>query len=410
MVEMVAERGYEGITVRGLARLAGVSTRSFYKHFANAEECFVATYESLVQGSLRRAYAAREESEGWEEGIRAALRSLIEDVAGHPKEARIVLVEAFAAGSAMHQTIGEAIAPFERLLIASFADAPHEVGAPRQIAQGIVAGVMRVVRRRLLAEPDAEPARLGDELGDWVLSLCGEVSSELEPPAPRLLRTNGRRRIREAPEEPGPTLLAGFGDERGRILAAVSKLALAGGYSSLTVPRIRADAGVSRRSFDARFADVDECFLEAVETLAVSAAERAEREAEGAQAWEGATYRAVTALCAEVASNAALAQLAFVEILAPGRRGVQRCEQLLSEAARRLRAAAPPGNRPSELGAEASVAAAWRIVHAEIAAGDTRGASSLAPLVIFVLLAPGVGARRARESIRDEEVVAAVLH
>ena len=59
MVELSAERGYEGVTVRSLTRLAGVSTRSFYKHFANAEECFAHTYDWLVQDALRRAYAAR---------------------------------------------------------------------------------------------------------------------------------------------------------------------------------------------------------------------------------------------------------------------------------------------------------------------------------------------------------------
>ncbi|HET7589657.1 MAG TPA: helix-turn-helix domain-containing protein, partial [Solirubrobacterales bacterium] len=38
MVELAADRGYKAVTVRDLARLAGVSSRAFYKHFNGKEE------------------------------------------------------------------------------------------------------------------------------------------------------------------------------------------------------------------------------------------------------------------------------------------------------------------------------------------------------------------------------------
>ena len=400
MVELSAERGYEGVTVRGLTRLAGVSTRSFYKHFANAEECFAHTYDWLVQDALRRAYAARNGSVEPEAAIRSSLRALSEDLVRNPKASRLVLIEAFAAGPAMRTRMREAIGGFERLLIDSLPDVQE---APSQVIGGIAAASMRVARTRVLAGDGAELGPLPGALADWILSLSGRHAPAESPDRDPfdLAARNG-----DAREEPGAQILGRVGEERGRILSAVLKLASAGGVSNLRIPRIRAEAGVSRRSFDARFADAGECFLEAIEALAVSAAARAQSQASGSADWERRVYRGLRALCAEVAHNPALAHLAFVDIYAPGRDGLERREQLISFAAERLRMAIPSEHRPSELVAEASAAAGWRITQAEVAAGRAKDLPRLLPLLTYVVLAPVIGPVTAAEAIRAEELQA----
>ena len=42
LAQQIAERGYERVTIRGLTRLAGVSTSTFYKHFCDKDECHAA--------------------------------------------------------------------------------------------------------------------------------------------------------------------------------------------------------------------------------------------------------------------------------------------------------------------------------------------------------------------------------
>lgn len=372
IVELVADLGYERVTVRDLTRLANVSTRSFYNHFANVEECFIATYEYLVHGALWRAHAAQREAGGWEAGLRAALHSILEDLAGDPKQGRVVLVEAYALGTTMRPRMSAAFGGFERLLLDSFTRAPHEVAASQHLACGITAGVTRVARTRLLGGGRDDVAEVERELHDWILRLCDEHAPELQRPNGRPLSSNGHHPF-------NGNLLGSFGDDRGRSLAAVTKLALTGGLSSLTVPKIRAEAGVSRRRFDARFGDVADCFLEAVETLAVSAAASAERDT---------IAQTVDVLCAEVARQPALAQLVFVESLAAGQKGLRRQEHLISLAAEQLRAQAP-GERPGDLVADASVAAAWRIVEAELEAGRATTLPRLAPLLNYALSRPG---------------------
>jgi AcrR family transcriptional regulator len=402
MVEMVAERGFEAVTVRGLTRLAGVSTRSFYQHFDNAEECFAATYDSLMQNGLCRTYAAQTQSGDWPEDVRAALGSLMGDLASFPNEARLVLVEAYALGAAMQSRMNGAIGAFEQLLTDSLVNTLPPPAATRYLSCGVAAGAMRVARRRLLTGEVAELANVRGELGDWAYTLCGESVEDLELSEVQATGPAVRPAIRQATEKPSAAIRGAPGDEHGRILAAVAKLGAAGGFASLTIPRIRTEAGVSRRSFDACFADLADCFLESIEALVASAAARAERQVAAASRWESGIHRAVGILCEEVARNPTFARLAFTEILMPGRDGLQRRERLISIAASRLRSASPLEQMPSELATEASVAAVWRIVHSDIAAGRARTLPRLAPLLTYVLLTPMVGPETAAELIRDE--------
>ena len=48
MIDAIGEKGYAAITVSDVIKRAGVSRKAFYEHFANKEECFLATYDSIA--------------------------------------------------------------------------------------------------------------------------------------------------------------------------------------------------------------------------------------------------------------------------------------------------------------------------------------------------------------------------
>jgi AcrR family transcriptional regulator len=390
MIELCAERGYEGVTVRGLARTAAVSTRSFYKHFANVEECFVSAYDSLMDQALCRARASQNKCDDWEACLRTGVLSTLDDVARHPNEARLVLVEAFSLGPAMQPRMRGAIAGFEQLLVDILGAAPEAPVLPQQIICGMAAAVMRVARHRVLADEDVDVETLAEELGDWMLSLTGQDLSAFQIEDHPLFEPFARSNGNSAREDSGLAGLGGIGDDTRRILSATIKLAVADGVSNLTVPKIRAEAGVSRRSFDSRFANVRECFLGAIEAMTVSAAARLAREAFVAGSWEVGIHRTVWLLCAELTRNPRLARLAFVNLFEAGREGLECRESLVSVAARQLSDTAPSSRGLGKLPAEASAAAAWRIVHSQIVAGRVNELSALAPTIAYLKLAPGL--------------------
>src|SRR3954463_3168983 len=52
MADAVAEKGYAHAAVADVIERAGVSRRTFYEHYANKEECFLAAYDAGVSGML----------------------------------------------------------------------------------------------------------------------------------------------------------------------------------------------------------------------------------------------------------------------------------------------------------------------------------------------------------------------
>src|SRR5712691_8697644 len=65
MIDAVAERGYTKTTVAHVISHAGVSRKTFYRHFANKEECFLATYDQISARAIRRMEQAYREAVGW---------------------------------------------------------------------------------------------------------------------------------------------------------------------------------------------------------------------------------------------------------------------------------------------------------------------------------------------------------
>ena len=370
MVELATEVGYEHVTVRGLTRTAGISSRTFYGHFPNREECMASTVDSvgrrILCGAVRRGPIGDDRTDR----VTGSLHPLLTELAAQPEAARLLFVESFAAGRPARTRAAELTSDFERLVAYLLATDPDADAPSRWLVIGIAAGLTRVATMTTVTERLDELPGLSAELGSWMLEVSGEQSHGGSPQASR---DPGRKRRREpSPLPAASSALDRHGDEE-RILSATSRLAAGSGFAALDVSKIRREAGVSRSTFDSLFSDKVECFLASIESVAGAAANRAESWAVATAAEGQRTYRGMLALCAIAARNQALARLVLAGILSPGRDGLLRREQLISCAAERFRAG-PVGssNSRSALATQASVAAVWRIAESEIVAG--RGA------------------------------------
>jgi AcrR family transcriptional regulator len=94
----VAERGYAGATIDDVVRRAGVSKKTFYDHFSDKEECFLAAYEAASEELLLRVVEARGRHDHWEERTRAGIVAYLRWLAADPALARVFLIEVAAAG------------------------------------------------------------------------------------------------------------------------------------------------------------------------------------------------------------------------------------------------------------------------------------------------------------------------
>jgi AcrR family transcriptional regulator len=386
MVELVAEHGYNAVSVVALVKRARVSKGAFYKCFSGKEECFLATYDIIVSHSLRGIHAAVEGEEEQRERLRLGYLTFAGQIVDNPEAARLALVEASAAGAVERRLRTSRL--FEALVAKSFALADGSPRLPRLLVKGIVAGCGRVARARLLS---GDPRRLtldGDELMEWGLSFCDDD----------VARLSGLGAAGASPL-PAPAVEPPFGDERAMILSAMARLASKEGYATLTVPRVRAAAGISGSSFYAHFDGVADCFLAMLEMLSDRTLAAAEPFYLTAEDWASGVHRMIARLCRHLAGDPGFANLAFREVFSPGPEAIQWRSEMIAKLAAMLRRGAPPKQQPTVFAAEASIGAMWGVIHHFVASGTGEQLPIAAPVLSYLALAPSIGGAAAVDAI-----------
>src|SRR3954471_4191414 len=116
MAETVAAKGYGGTTVGDVVAGAGVSRKTFYEHFRDKEECFLAAFDSGVETLLGAIAAAEPEEPTRMSLVRARVRAYLVTLAARPAFARTFLIEVFAAGPLALERRQRVHARFEQFL------------------------------------------------------------------------------------------------------------------------------------------------------------------------------------------------------------------------------------------------------------------------------------------------------
>ena len=393
MVDAVADHGYEETTVRELACLAGVSTRTLYERVESKQTCFLATHDILVRRTARRVLAAQKVAPSRQERLQVAFETFTREVAENPKAGWLTLVEAPAAGSAALQRTRHASRLFETMVAHSLKHDLDDVPAQSFITSGIVAGVAQAARGALLdGRATALPGSAGELLG-WAQSCAAPIASALTTPDPSLGAPHVHCVGAAHAIEPTPN------DDRSRILSAVTELAVANDHPQPTVAEVLIHADVTRATFDGEFNGIESCLLAALEDAhrlvlrRVSDAERAESD------WARGVERGIDALLELLIHDRALARLMFVGVFSLGLEGLQSRERMLNAWAQRVTKRLPPSTRRAPIATQASLGAVWEVIRICVTRGASGKRAAIAAQLSFMMLAPIVGADSAIEGI-----------
>lgn len=150
-IHAAAELGYRGMSVQAVIDRAGVSRPTFYEHFANKDDCFVAAFDA---GATRlRTQIEQESARGgdvWRERLRLGFAALLDFIRTEPDTARTVIVEARAADTAtvMHRValLESFTACIDAQVREYLADADDH---PLLTAAGVVGGVESLLYSRI---------------------------------------------------------------------------------------------------------------------------------------------------------------------------------------------------------------------------------------------------------------------
>ena len=391
-IEIVGEDGYDAVTVRRLASVAGISTKTFYQHFEGKEECFLRTYEAVVERVAARVVSAQAGEPDWRERLRLAFEAFAREMESKPRAARLVFVEAFGAGPAAFEAMRRSEVLFERMLASSFGRAPTRGAIPPLLIKAIVEGTTFVARTRVTAPRKEQMALPAQELVEWALCLYDGAVAEFSCDASLAVVATASEQSKRA--ESRQVEQNGLGESREMILAAVGKLVAANGYWHLSLPRILNAAGLRKKSFTAHFQSVEDCFLATLSQRTNRVLRQAMAASRPESTWPEQVQEAIESLCAQIAADPATARLIFVDPHTVGPAGVRHQDATLSDLATRFDRAAPEEVMPlSRLRTEASLGAIWGILRHNVASERGSQIKRLAPVLSTLALASGLDAQ-----------------
>jgi AcrR family transcriptional regulator len=158
MVWSVAEKGYPTVTVADVVARAGVSRRTFYEHFGDKLDCFLAAYETGAKAVLadisEQLRPLRDADRGTR--LRKGLQVYLRALGSEPEFARVLVVDVLGVGP-------EALELRERMR-SRFAGHWRGLGIEDEsMLRALVGGIGELVQAEILAGrgdrlPELEPA------------------------------------------------------------------------------------------------------------------------------------------------------------------------------------------------------------------------------------------------------------
>jgi AcrR family transcriptional regulator len=164
VAQAAAELGYAEMSVEAVIARAGVSRRTFYEHFKNKEDAFLAAYDAAVHqqaGHIRRAYLRQASVR---ERLLAGIRAYLEFMATEPEFARMCIVEVLAAGPRAIARRNQAMQMFAEIIEDNIHELVPRCPRPDLAAETIVGGIHEVVFTRILSGRTDELPGLADDL------------------------------------------------------------------------------------------------------------------------------------------------------------------------------------------------------------------------------------------------------
>ena len=411
MIELIGEQGYAATTVAQVTAGAGVSRKAFYEHFANKEECFLATYDSIVAEGFERVEAASRDVGGLQQELGLGLDVLFQRANENPGVERLVLIEITAVGPAGIERRERLISAYEGMLRGNLGAQPRPGIIPNPLLRAVVGAFLKVLYTRVQSGEQKQLPALIPELVRWsftyyplpdALNTIGELRPINCPTgvvggrAPGSLSptfTSERRRVagRRTPSL-SPSFLVH--SQRERILDAVAQLSAESGYANMTVNAIADRAAVSLQAFYEQFADKEDAFLVAYEIGHSKSLALVERAHDAAPDWPSSVRAGITTLLGFLASEPAFAHMALVDALIATPRTAERANKGNVQYLELLAPGfdeAPEASKPPVVSIEAIAGGIQELCLTYTVQGHAGQLTELAPWVIYFALAPFIG-------------------
>ena len=378
MVASVAEHGYEATRVADVLEISGVSRNTFYRHFDNKLDCFLATMDAILLDKGTDVIAAYLNHRGeWNERLAHALDVLVADIVAQPAAARLYYVESYAAGPQAIARVEEMGDRLEQLAREALDSSPRHAGLPRELLRAILHGFRRVFQGRLRSGREAELPAIAPQLLEWALAY------ETPPEPLRQTRDLSRANFEDPPANPD--------DPRERILDAVIELMAERGYKAMTITDIAQCGAVSLTTFYDRFAGKDDAVVAALRRSVNHVVDVLAPAFRAAPDWPHGMGAAIDAFFAYLVIEQPFARFGGVDVHLGSRLVVDVREQLLTTAQAFFAEGFREHDEVPSIAGEAIAAAIDALLFDQIANWGSASLYETAPIATYLVLVPFVG-------------------
>jgi len=389
-----------------------MSRATFYEHFGDFDDCFLAAVRRTVapvRADLEAVIGSADPRPPWAI-VAAALGATERD----PDAARLILLEAFGGSATVRAEQEELLDLIEQSIDhygALATEARVEIPA-RALLGGVGNQVVSCLVRR-----EGRPSELVGDLRRWVACYrCGPaerrlggegwerlgkawVEASAEPIAPRPSTTGALPRGRSAlsAEEVASA-------HRERLIVAMARCAAEKGYLAMTVTDVVELAGVTRAAFYAQFRNKEDAFLATLSHGIQRAAEAVAGSFFTDGDWPDRVWDSLDSFASYIAANPDLAFAGTVEAFSAGPAAVRRTIDgrmaftLFLEEGYRYR---PEAEALPRICSGAISGAIEELLRRQIVRGRTTESRELVPAMAFVALAPYVGAEQALDLVSE---------
>jgi AcrR family transcriptional regulator len=172
---------YGEMSVEDVIGTAGVSRRTFYEHFKNKEDVFLAAYDGVTAQLVERVVAAVEAEKTCADQCTAGLRTFLDFVASEPALGRMCMVEVLAAGPEAIRRRNGTTRTFAALIESKAQGLLGGKAPPALTAESVVGGIYEVVYTRVLrGEAKELPALLPDLAYSALIPYLGPEAARKE--------------------------------------------------------------------------------------------------------------------------------------------------------------------------------------------------------------------------------------
>jgi AcrR family transcriptional regulator len=182
---VVAERGYEAMSVADIVKAAAVSRNAFYKNFADKQECFSVAHDAGHERLFEILMRPCDEGATIEERVERSLAAGLDAMASDPDMARLLFVEAPSAGEEIALRYHEWLQRYGTLLRSAAPDLPVQAIPAPEVEGVIVGGIASRIASEVLHGQAGKLSDLTAPLVEYVLAFYR--LSELGPKEGKLV-------------------------------------------------------------------------------------------------------------------------------------------------------------------------------------------------------------------------------